>query len=66
MIHTGDSAWQNPIQPWPVFNKGITCPASVFPAFPGDIGLDEKIVMKIGCGFGAGISISCVKYYAST
>ena len=50
MILTGDSAWQNQIQPWPVFNKGITCPASVFPAFPGDIRLDEKIVKKIAVG----------------
>jgi C_GCAxxG_C_C family probable redox protein len=38
------------------FNKGITCSASVFSAFAGDIGLDEKIATKIGCGFGAGIS----------
>ena len=38
------------------FNKSITCPASVFPAFAEDIGLDEKIATKIGCGFGAGIS----------
>jgi len=38
------------------FNKGITCSSSVFAAFAGELGLDDKTAKKIGCGFGAGIS----------
>jgi C_GCAxxG_C_C family probable redox protein len=38
------------------FNKGITCSSSVFSAFSGELGLDEKTAKKIACGFGAGIS----------
>lgn len=38
------------------FNKGITCSASVFSTFAGELGLDETTARKIACGFGAGIS----------
>jgi C_GCAxxG_C_C family probable redox protein len=38
------------------FSKGITCSASVFSAFSGEMGLDEETARKIACGFGAGIS----------
>ena len=38
------------------FHKGITCSSSVFSAFAGEPGLDDKTAKKIGCGFGAGIS----------
>jgi C_GCAxxG_C_C family probable redox protein len=38
------------------FKKGFTCSSAVFSAFSDDLGLDRKTAMKIGCGFGAGIS----------
>ena len=38
------------------FSTGITCSASVFSAFAGELGLNEKTARKIACGFGAGIS----------
>jgi C_GCAxxG_C_C family probable redox protein len=38
------------------FQSGITCSSAVFSAFADELGLDDKTAMKIGCGFGAGIS----------
>ena len=38
------------------FKKGFTCSSAVFSAFSDDLGLDTTTALKIGCGFGAGIS----------
>jgi len=38
------------------FKNGITCSSAVFSAFSHELGLDEKMAKKIGCGFGAGVS----------
>jgi C_GCAxxG_C_C family probable redox protein len=38
------------------FNQGITCSSAVFSTFCHELGLDEKMAKKIGCGFGAGVS----------
>jgi C_GCAxxG_C_C family probable redox protein len=39
-----------------IFSEGITCSASVFSVFAGDLELDERTARKIACGFGGGLS----------
>lgn len=37
------------------FNNGCNCAQAVFTAFCGDLGLEEKLGLKIACPFGGGL-----------